>query len=119
MGLLRITTLLAGLSLATGGAAWSADLVDAARRDDRGAVLAELEGGADATLRAPDGTTALHWAVYHDDVELVTRLLEAGAELNVANEYGATPLGEAAVAANTTVIEALLESGADPTTRWM
>ncbi len=114
MDVVRTTALLAGLSLATGGAAWSADLVDAARRDDRGAVLAELERGADAKLQAPDGTTALHWAVYHDDLDLVTRLLEAGAEPNVANGYGATPLGEAAVAANTAVIEALLEAGADP-----
>jgi uncharacterized protein len=111
----RRTALWAGLSLATWSAAsWSADLVDAARRDDRSAVLAELGRGADAKLKAPDGTTALHWAVYHDDVELVTRLLEAGADPNVANDDGATPLGEAAVAANATVIDALLEAGADP-----
>ena len=111
----RTTTLLAGLALvAWGVAARSADLVDAARRDDRAAALAELAGGADAKARAPDGTTALHWAIYHDDLELVQRLLAAGADANVANDYGSTPLGEAAVAANTAVIAALLDAGADP-----
>jgi ankyrin repeat protein len=97
-------------------AASSADLVDAARQDDRSTVLAELERGADATVRSADGTTALHWAIYHDDVELVTRLLASGADPNVANDYGATPLGEAAVAANTAVIEQLLAAGANPST---
>jgi ankyrin repeat protein len=94
-------------------AAGSAELVDAARRGDRSAVLAELTRGADAKARSPDGTTALHWAIYHDDPELVAQLLDAGADPNVANDYGATPLGEAAVAANTDVIERLLAAGAD------
>jgi ankyrin repeat protein len=104
---------IASLALAASGVAWSGTLVDAARRDDRAAALAELERGADAKDRSADGTTALHWAIYHDDVELVTRLLKAGAEPNMANNYGATPLGEAAVVANTAVIKALLDAGAD------
>lgn len=110
----RVSALLAGcLGLAVSGAAWSAALVDAARRDDRGAALAELDRGADAKERSADGTTALHWAIYNDDVELVARLLKAGADPNVANDYGSTPLGEAAVVAHTAVIKALLDAGAD------
>jgi uncharacterized protein len=105
-----------GLAFATWNAAASPDLVDAARRNDRSAALAELARGADAKTKAPDGTTALHWAVYNDDLTLVQRLLEAGAEPNAANDYGAMPLSEAAVAANTAVIEALLEAGADART---
>lgn len=96
-------------------AAPAAELVDAARRNDRGTVLAELTRGTDAKLRSADGTTALHWAVYHDDLELVERLLGAGADPNAVNDYGSTPLGEAAVAADVEIIERLLEAGADAT----
>jgi uncharacterized protein len=110
---LRGGVLLAGVALAAWAATARADLVDAARRDDRSVALAELARGADVKARAADGTTALHWAVYNDDAELVAKLLAAGAEPNVANDYGSTPLGEAAVAANTAVIAALLNAGAD------
>jgi ankyrin repeat protein len=115
VGSRRAFALLATCSLAAAwsAAAGSAELVEAARRDDRAAALAELARGADAQARSPDGTTALHWAVYHDDLELVTRLLAAGADPNVVNDYGSTPLGEAAVAADTAVIERLLAGGAD------
>jgi ankyrin repeat protein len=110
----RRAAVLAGFVLgAASVTAVRADLVDAARRDDRHAALAELERGADVNLRSADGTTALHWAAYNDDVELVARLLKAGADPNVANDYGSTPLGEAAVAANTAVIKTLLDAGAD------
>ena len=112
----RAAVVFVGLALAAWNAAASPDLVDAARRNDRSAALVELARGADAKTKAPDGTTALHWAVYNDDLTLVQRLLEAGAEPNAANDYGATPLSEAAVAANTAVIEALLEAGADART---
>jgi ankyrin repeat protein len=112
---LRIAAaLLSALSAST---AFSAELVDAARRNQRDAVLAELQSGADAAARAPDGTTALHWAVYHDDAELVGKLIDAGANVNAANDYGSTPLGEAAVVGNTAVIERLLEAGADVNAR--
>ena len=60
-----------------------------------------------------DGTTPLHWAVHHDDVDLVIRLLDAGADPEARNDYGATPMSEAAVVGNVRVIERLLDAGAD------
>jgi ankyrin repeat protein len=60
-----------------------------------------------------DGTTALHWAVYHDDIALVRRLLKSGANASAKNDYGATPMSEAATAGNPVVIELLLKAGAD------
>lgn len=90
-----------------------ADIVSAAHGDDAGAVLNELDRGADVNTLAADGTTALHWAVYNDNAELVHHLLDAGADPNAVNDFGSTPLSEAAVAANTEVIAALLDAGAD------
>jgi ankyrin repeat protein len=100
-----------GLVLAEQHAA--ADLVDAARRNDSQAALTELESGANVNAAGADGTTALHWAVYHDDLELVTGLLDAGANPNAVNQFGATPLTEAAVVGNAAVVERLVAAGAE------
>ena len=88
-------------------------LIDAASRNDAAAALAAIGQGADVTAPAPDGTTPLHWAVYHDDLALVDTLLAAGADPNAANDYGSTPLREAAIVGSTAVIAGLLDAGAD------
>ncbi|HEY8521168.1 MAG TPA: ankyrin repeat domain-containing protein [Gammaproteobacteria bacterium] len=99
---------------ASGVAAAAESLVDAAKRRDREAALALLEDRVDPNATEADGTTALHWAVYHDDVELVRRLIDAGADVGATNDYGATPMSEAAVRGNVEVLRALLDAGADP-----
>jgi len=109
----RAVVLASAVSLVVTLQAAAADIVTAARGDDTGAVLTELDRGADVNAPGPDGTSALHWAVYNDNAELVRHLLDAGADANSVNDYGSTPLGEAAVAANTDVIRALLDAGAD------
>ncbi|MEQ1580724.1 MAG: ankyrin repeat domain-containing protein, partial [Steroidobacteraceae bacterium] len=87
-------------------------LLAAAREGKSAEALALLERRTDATAHETDGTTALHWAVYHDDAGLVRRLLKAGANPSQANDYGATPLSEAAVVGNIDVLKALLDAGA-------
>jgi ankyrin repeat protein len=62
----------------------------------------------------PDGTTPLHWAVYHGDVKKVDALIRAGADVNARNRFGSTPLYEAALAGNTEIIRKLLKAKADP-----
>ncbi len=111
----RLLAVIAGLAAAA--SAFGADIVDAAQRNDRAAVLAALEQGADARARSADGTTALHWAVYHDDAALVERLIAAGADVNAANDYEATPLSEAAVTGNARVVRMLVDAGADVNAR--
>src|SRR5690606_18035821 len=106
-----VAALAAWLAAAAPGAA-AASIVDAAAANDRAAVLAELDAGADPAARSRDGTTALHWAVYYDDVELVERLIAAGADVDAVNDYGSTPLAEAALVGNTDVVRRLLEAGA-------
>jgi ankyrin repeat protein len=86
------------------------DLVAAAQRDNATVALAAIEDGVDVNTKSADGTTALHWAVYHGNVALVERLIDAGADVSAANEFGSTPLAEAATVGNTAIIEALIEA---------
>jgi ankyrin repeat protein len=103
--------LLLSLGLAT--SALAASLVDAAEQHDRASVRALLETGADVNLAQVDGTTALHWAAFHDDAELVALLLRAGAEVNAANRYGVPPLAQACINGNAAIVKLLLEAGGD------
>ena len=53
-------------SLAIASSALAAeDLIAAAQRNDGTVALAAIEDGVDVNGKAPDGTTALHWAVYN------------------------------------------------------
>ena len=67
----------------------------------------------DVNAPEPDGTTALHWAVHQNDLDLVERLIRAGANVNAKNDYGSTPMSEAAIVGNAAMIERLLKAGAD------
>jgi ankyrin repeat protein len=95
--------------------AWAAagTLVEAVKANDSATALALIKDKADVNAAESDGTTPLHYAVYHDDVPLVEALLKAGAKAQVANRYGSTPLLEAAVRGNPLVIEKLVKAGAD------
>jgi len=88
-------------------------LIDAVKSGDRSAAIALIDRRADVNATEADGTTALHYAVHQDDVELVRRLIRAGARVNVKNEFGATPMAEAAIVGNVTMLGLLLEAGAD------
>jgi uncharacterized protein len=90
-----------------------APLVDAVKSGDRAAALALLEQRVDVNTPEPDGTTALHWAVHQNDLDLAERLLRAGANVNAKNDYGATPMSEAAIVGNGALMERLLKAGAD------
>ena len=87
-------------------------LADAVEKKDAAAIRALL---ADSAVDAaqPDGTTALHWAVRHDDVVTATALLAAHANPNAANRYGITPLSLACTNGTPALVTALLDAGAD------
>jgi ankyrin repeat protein len=106
--------LAAGVSLFVPGFGWGEEeLIAAARRGDGTVARAAIEDGVDVNARAADGTTALHWAVYRDDVGLIERLIAAGADVAAANEFGSTPLADAATVGNAAVLRALLVAGAE------
>ena len=106
------------LAFVTCGAASAAGtLIDALKAGDAAAARALIAERADVNAREPDGTTALHWAIYHDQEALVGELIRAGADVSAANDYGATPLSEAAVIGNVTVLRRLLDAGVDANAR--
>jgi ankyrin repeat protein len=92
-----------------------APLVVAARANDASAVrgLLAAQPRPDVNQRTADGTSALHWAVYHGDTDLVAALLAAGAAANARNDYGSTPMSEAAIRGDVKLLRALLAAGAD------
>lgn len=91
-------------------------LVAAARdtNSDVGVIRTLLENGAPVDDVEPDGTTALHWTAYRDDLEATHLLVRAGADVNAANDLGTTPLWLASENGSATMVEALLAAGADP-----
>ena len=102
------------MSAALSRAADRPPLVDAARNGDRDALRALLQKGANVNAAEADGTTALHWASYRDDVESADLLIRAGAKVNAANDLGATPLWTASLNGSEAMVRRLLEAGANP-----
>jgi ankyrin repeat protein len=88
-------------------------LADAVEAKDDAAVRAVIRD-ADVNAAQADGMTALHWAVYQDDVDTAKRLLTAGANAKAANRYGVTPLSLACSNGNTALVDLLLTAGANP-----
>ena len=100
------------LSAEPPGTKADAPLAAAVERMDRGAITNLLAKRVDVNATQIDGTTALHWAAYHDDLELANRLLGAGANVLAANRYGVTPLAIACTNGNAAMIGRFLDAGA-------
>ncbi len=91
----------------------AATLPDAAQQGDKAAVRALLKQHADVNAAQGDGTTALHWAAYRDDLEMAQLLIQAGADVKAATREGAiTPLFMACTNGSAPMIEALVKAGA-------
>jgi ankyrin repeat protein len=95
-------------------AAVRSEVADAAMQGNKAALRTLLQQKADVNAPQIDGTSALHWAVQANDLELTDLLLRAGAHVSAANKAGATPLLLATVNGNAAIIERLLVAGADP-----
>ncbi|MEQ1749221.1 MAG: ankyrin repeat domain-containing protein [Prosthecobacter sp.] len=93
----------------------AADLPTDAEKQDWPAVSAQISAKADLNTAQADGTTALHWAAYHDKADVVTQLLAAGADADAdaANRYGITPLLLACQNGSEEIVRSLLNAGAD------
>src|ERR1700732_2924859 len=78
------------------GGAVRPQIVEAAKHPDNDALRELLRKKAPVNAADADGSTALHWVSYRDDLESADMLIRAGANVNAANELGATPLWTAA-----------------------
>src|SRR5207247_9180008 len=103
------------LAASAAAAADSPSLIDAAKNADTAVVRALLSKKVDVNVAAPDGTTALHWASYRDDLESADLLLRAGAKVNAATDLGVTPPWNAGLNGSERMVRRLLEAGSDPT----
>ena len=77
------------------------------------AARTQLAAKADVNATQPDGSSALHWAAHHDDLETARLLINAGANVKAVNRYGMTPLHLACTNGNGPLVELLLAKGAD------
>ena len=106
------------LAIWVGTSVASESLVVSVKAGDRRAVQVLLdEQRVDVDAPEPDGTTALHWAVHRDDLEMVELLIRAGADVTVTNDYGVVPLFLACTNGSADVVARLLDAGADPEAR--
>src|SRR5690606_1801612 len=106
-----LSALLAGGAQAQDGN--EQELLQLASRGETQAASELISRRTDVNVAQSDGTTALHWAVYHGDLKLVEQLLRRKADVNARNNYGATPLSQAAVTGDPAIIKQLLRAGAD------
>jgi ankyrin repeat protein len=89
-------------------------LVDAAMKGDQGAFRSLLQKKVDVNATDADGSTALHWVSYRDDLESVDLLIRAGANVNAASDLGVTPLWTASQNGSAAMVRKLLAAGANP-----
>lgn len=88
--------------------------VSAAKDADWERLRALVEDGVNPNAVYGDGTTALHWASYHDNTDAAGLLVEANADVNAATDLGVTPLWLAAENGSLDMATLLLQAGADP-----
>src|SRR5207244_6461412 len=93
-------------------AAGRSDVADAVMKGDKAALNTLLRQNADVNAPQVDGATALHWAVYRDDLESADLLIAAGARVDAANREHFTPLIMAALYGHAAMIDTLLKAGA-------
>src|SRR4051812_35807131 len=100
--------------LGTAASGPDARLVSAVKTANITELRLLLKQGVDPKARTKDGSTALHWAAYQDNLESVELLIRAGADVNAANDLGATALWAAALNGSAPIVQKLLNAGANP-----
>ncbi|MYE30322.1 MAG: hypothetical protein F4X78_11405, partial [Gammaproteobacteria bacterium] len=88
--------------------------VSAAKDADWERLRALVEDGINPDAIYGDGSTALHWASYHDNAAAAGLLIDSNADVNATTDLGATPLWLAAENGSLEMANLLLEAGADP-----
>ncbi|MFP6763971.1 MAG: ankyrin repeat domain-containing protein, partial [Planctomycetaceae bacterium] len=104
------------ICLVTGSIARGGDsaLADAAEQADWSRVTRLIKHDMHSVNAVQaDGMTALHWAAWHDRLDMAELLLDRNASPSAANRYGVTPLALACENGNAGLVRRLLTAGAD------
>lgn len=112
-GIARAIAAVLAISAGTLGAAEMSQAASLAEQGEWSTLSEVVAEGSDVNAAQVDGMTALHWAVWRDEVVAVEALLENGAVATAKNRYGVTPLSIACENGNGAIAELLLEAGAD------
>jgi uncharacterized protein len=107
-----VAALLFCISAATDAAAQGV-VADAVMNGDAATLRVLLQKKSDVNGPQVDGSTALHWAVYRDDLDAADLLIRAGANVRAATREGVTPLAMASLYGSVPMVERLLKAGAD------
>ena len=103
---------IAGLMSAAAFAAPASPLADAVEKGNKAEIQRLLQSGADANAPQADGTSALHWAAFRDDLDTAALLVKAGAKPDQPNLFGAVPLAQACENGSAAMVKLLLDAGA-------
>ncbi len=90
------------------------ELADAIEAKQFDTATKLLESQIDVNAVQPDGMSALHWAIHHNELKLAQALIGKGARTEVKNRYGVTPLFLACQNGDHELVELLLFAGANP-----
>lgn len=102
------------LALCSSAIGSQSPVADAVEHRDTAGLQALLKQKADVNAAQGDGTTALHWAAFNDDLASARLLLTAGAKVEAVTRVGAiTPLLMASRNGNPGLVTALVSAGAD------
>jgi uncharacterized protein len=109
------------LALTITTALWATDsasisVIDAVKNGDTATLRSLFQKKVDVNAPDGDGSTALHWASYRDNLDAADVLLKAGAKVNAANDLGVTPLWPACENGSSAMVRKLLAAGANPNT---
>ena len=91
-----------------GAAEMSRELIEAVRTDDLNQVERLIMSGVEVSGKRGDGSTALHWAVHRENIEISDLLIDSGADINAADDHGVTPLALACLNGSSVMVEQLL-----------
>ena len=111
---MRLTLLVMACVFWSAGALAASDVADAVMRKDYARLTQLLKSKADVNAAQADGSTALHWAAYHENVDAATALLKARANPSATTDTGMTPLALACETGNADMVGLLLKQHADP-----
>lgn len=102
-----------GKSPCTPASAHNRNLFEAAIKHTCSAVKAIIEEGADVNAKDSDGSTALMWAAWRNELDTAKLLIQNGADVNAKDSKAVTALMYASEKNSHHVAKLLMEKGAD------